>query len=327
MTTAGFLRELELFAHFAPSQLERLAGSLSWETHGDGASIVRYGEETHEAYLVQRGVVSIQRDTRYGAYPLATLAPGALFGETSFVDGGPRTSDALAVGEVEVLGLSPESLGAVASSDPGLEVALYWTFWKSLSAKLRSTNERLAGFFAHGGGAVAPEPLRESGPAQDVRVDLSTKRRLFEEQKLSNMEIHFLTSLSREERFGPGEVIFREGDPGEKLYVVLDGKVRISKSIPGAGEEALAFLERGSYFGEMALIDRLPRSADARAHTEGAVVLAIPRDVLQGILDIRKLSSPRLLKILCGLIAGRLRELDEKIIGWFILAGGDSSLG
>ena len=64
------------------------------------------------------------------------------------------------------------------------------------------------------------------------------------------------------------------------MYVVLEGRVMISKYIPGAGEEALAFLERGDYFGEMALIDNQPRSADAKAHDGGAVVLAIPRDVL-----------------------------------------------
>jgi CRP/FNR family cyclic AMP-dependent transcriptional regulator len=104
--------------------------------------------------------------------------------------------------------------------------------------------------------------------------------------------------------------------------VVLEGRVMISKFIPGAGEEALAFLERGGYFGEMALIDNETRSADAKAHEGGAVVLVISREVLEGILDINKVSSIRLLTILCNLVASRLRELDDKIIGWFIIAGG-----
>jgi CRP/FNR family transcriptional regulator, cyclic AMP receptor protein len=137
------------------------------------------------------------------------------------------------------------------------------------------------------------------------------------------MEINFLSSLSRERKFAPGQILFREGDVGDEMYVVLEGRVMISKEIPGVGEEALAFVERGDYFGEMALIENQPRSADAKAHEEGgAVVLAIPREVLNGILDIHKLSSLRLLKILCTLIASRLRELDDKIIGWHILAGG-----
>lgn len=52
------------------------------------------------------------------------------------------------------------------------------------------------------------------------------------------------------------------------------------------------------------------------------MVLAIPRDVLEGILDIDKVTSKRMLTILCSLIAKRLRALDEKIVGWFILSGG-----
>ena len=54
------------------------------------------------------------------------------------------------------------------------------------------------------------------------------------------------------------------------MYVVLEGRVMISKRIPGAGEDALAFLERGDYFGEMALIDDENRSASATAHDDGA---------------------------------------------------------
>jgi CRP/FNR family cyclic AMP-dependent transcriptional regulator len=109
------------------------------------------------------------------------------------------------------------------------------------------------------------------------------------------------------------------------MYVLLEGRVMISKFIPGAGEEALAFLERGDYFGEMALIDNVQRSADATASDRGAVVLAIPREVLEGILDINRVSSLRLLRLLCTMVAGRLRELDDKIIGWFILAGGSAT--
>ena len=128
-------------------------------------------------------------------------------------------------------------------------------------------------------------------------------------------------------KFGPDEFIFREGEEGDHLYIVLAGRVMISKEIVGAGEEALAFLERGDYFGEMALIDNKPRSADAKAHSEGAVVLAIPSEVLEGILDIQKVSSLRLLRILCSLISKRLREIDDKLVGWFIFnAGAGESL-
>ena len=133
--------------------------------------------------------------------------------------------------------------------------------------------------------------------------------------------------MSTEKRLAPGEILFREGDVGDQLYVVLDGRVEIRKDLRVASEDALAVMERGDYFGEMALIDRKPRSAAARAHAEGAVVLAIPSQVLSNILDPDKVSSLRLLKLLCGLVAKRLREINNRLIASFILkvSSGDAA--
>lgn len=322
MSIAEQLGQFPVFSHARPDALKRIAPCFSRESFSADAKILRYGEESQDVYVICQGCVRIERTTPYGVFVLATLEKGDLFGETSFIDRGVRTTDAVATEEVEVLALSPLALNAAATDDLQLQVIMYWAFWKSLSEKLRRTNERLTRFFSESG--KPPEaPSRETSTSVDeLRIDLSAKRQLFLEQKLSNMEIHFLASLSKEQGFGPGETIFREGAAGDTMFVVLDGKVMISKEIPGAGEEALAFLERGDYFGEMALIDNTTRSADAKAHDGGAVVLAIPREVLSGILDIEKVSSVRLLTILCSLIARRLRELDEKIIGWYILAGG-----
>ena len=118
-----------------------------------------------------------------------------------------------------------------------------------------------------------------------------------------------------------GERLFEEGDDGHEMYVVLDGKVLISKYIPGAGEEALAILERGDFFGEMSLIDGEPRSADARAHGGQLTVLALDQGTIQEMLSLDPQASLDLLRLLCRLVAKRLREIDEKVIGWRIMSG------
>lgn len=326
MTPQALLRSWDLFSHFTDEQLARLGQCLARSRFPDGAAVVREGEATGDAYVVASGSVRVQRQTPYGLFSLATIGPGEIFGEASFVDGGGRSGDALTLAETELLALNPVAVAAQIERDQGFAVALYWTFWKSLSRKLRLTNEKLTHFFADSArpASAATDQVAESGG--DFRVDLAAKRKLFQEQKLSVMEINFLSSLSRERKLAPNQMLFREGEPGSEMYVILEGRVMISKFIPGAGEEALAFLERGDYFGEMALIDNQPRSADAKAHDGGAVVLAIPRDVIEGLLDIhRSVSSLRLLKILCTLVARRLRELDDKIIGWYILAGGSGN--
>ena len=322
MDLEDYLRQWEVFSHFSAPQISQLAASLTRQHFAKGHVVFREADPSLEAYLIESGEIRIQRKTPYGRFSLAALQSGSLFGETSFVDREPRSGDAVASQESEVLALSPDSLEAQLESDPRFKLALYWSFWKSLSAKLRKTNDNLTQFFSETGKPPTSPPAAHRDATGEFHVDLASKRKLFQEQKLSNLEINFLTSLSREKKFAPNQVIFREGDEGDSLYVVLEGRVMISKYIPGAGEEALAFLERGGYFGEMALIDNAPRSADAKAHEGGAVVLAIPREVLEGILDINTISSIRLLTILCNLVASRLRELDDKIIGWFIIAGG-----
>jgi CRP-like cAMP-binding protein len=318
----NLLERWEIFSHFTEPQLAQLAQCISRRVIPPGAAVVKEGERTHAAYLIQSGGIRIQRKTPYGLFSLAVLQPGTLFGETSFVDREPRSGDAITTGETELFALDPDALQALMEKDQRFQLALYWTFWKSLSSKLRQTNQNLTHFFSETGRPPSTEASTGGSTTGEFRVDMASKRKLFQEQKLSNMEINFLTSLSKERKFGSNQVIFREGEMGNELYVVLEGRVMISKYIPGAGEEALAFLERGGYFGEMALIDHEPRSADAKAHEDGAVVLAIPREVVEGILDIHKISSIRLLTILCHLVASRLRELDEKVIGWFIIAGG-----
>jgi hypothetical protein len=68
-----------------------------------------------------------------------------------------------------------------------------------------------------------------------------------------------------EEEFAPGDVIFREGDPGDRMYAVLDGAVEVFHQEGDGPEILIATLERGQYLGEMALLSNAPRVASARA--------------------------------------------------------------
>ncbi len=325
MQTLEILRGSKLLSHLNDRQLECLSGLSALRRVAAGESLFPTDDGSFDVYLVARGALRVCLPTTAGLFELAELRPGELFGEINFIDRLGRSGEIRCTSAADLLVFDSADLRVQADLDPAFELAVYWCFWKSLSAKLRRTNLLLSRFFSpdrHAGG-YPPEP-EAAGPVRQVHLDIAAKRGLFEEQKLSAMEINFLASLSREEAFGPGEMIFREGEPGRRMYVVLDGKVMISKNIPGAGEEALSFLERGDYFGEMALIDKEARSADAKAHQEqGAVVLSVPAEVVEGILDIQKVSSIRLLKLLCQMVCGRLRNLNAKLTGWYLLAGGD----
>lgn len=109
-----------------------------------------------------------------------------------------------------------------------------------------------------------------------------------------------------------GALIFAEGAVGDKVYLIIEGAVRISRQVPGMGEEALAVLKAGDYFGEMALIDDFPRSADARAHQE-CRLFSISKDHLADLLFVDRDLAYDLLWNFVRTLAGRLRETNDKM--------------
>jgi NADH dehydrogenase len=86
----------------------------------------------------------------------------------------------------------------------------------------------------------------------------------------------------RREYFEPGQVIFREGDRGDWLYVLTEGEVEVAKSVPGGGEQPVRRLGPGECFGEMALVSDMARSATVRA-VSATNVLAIDREAFQAM--------------------------------------------
>jgi CRP/FNR family cyclic AMP-dependent transcriptional regulator len=121
-----------------------------------------------------------------------------------------------------------------------------------------------------------------------------------------------VASIASEESHAAGHMLFREGDPGDKLYVIVEGKTRISRRVPGMGEEALAVLGPGSSFGEMALIDEVPRSADAIIH-ERSKLLVLSKEALQDLMFLDKELAYEVLWNTVRILSRRLRETNDKM--------------
>lgn len=116
-----------------------------------------------------------------------------------------------------------------------------------------------------------------------------------------------------------GTFLFSEGDEGDEMFIVMRGKVRISKQVPGIGEEALAILEAGQSFGEMAIIEDSPRSADAIAHS-GCEVLVISRRRLDELMFTDKDLAYVLLWGFVHTLSSRLRETSDKLKAFFAIS-------
>ena len=109
---------------------------------------------------------------------------------------------------------------------------------------------------------------------------------------------------------GAGEVIFREGDPGNLLYLVGEGSVKISKSGRGGEQETLGYIQPGNFFGEMALLDGQPRSAMATAVGE-TLLGTVDEPTFRHILD---LAPSRLHMNFLRSVTERLRSVNAHFI-------------
>ena len=130
---------------------------------------------------------------------------------------------------------------------------------------------------------------------------------------LGNEQIRHVMQVGEHHQYKCNEFIFREDDKGDRIYLVLSGAVRISRQVPGMGEEALAVLKAGSAFGEMALIDGSPRSADALAH-ENCELFVIENAQLDSLMFTDRVLATEILWKLVRMLTSRLRQTNDKMV-------------
>ena len=109
-----------------------------------------------------------------------------------------------------------------------------------------------------------------------------------------------------EKKLNPGEVLFEEGDKGEVMYLIREGKIKITKG-KGEDEKVLAVLKEGDFFGEMSIIESAPRSASAIAVTPVSL-LVIDKETFKS-----KIKENPLIEYVLETLSRRLRTADEQM--------------
>ena len=129
---------------------------------------------------------------------------------------------------------------------------------------------------------------------------------------LDDDELKQVAEVCREEKFASGDFIFREGEHGNRLYLIVAGEVRISRDVPGIGEEALAILKPGALFGEMAVFDRTERSTHAISNGP-TTLLTIGRPDFEMLLDFNRELAYKVLWACVRLVSSRLRSTNDSL--------------
>lgn len=152
-----------------------------------------------------------------------------------------------------------------------------------------------------------------------MSTDLLKKVYLFDGLTMS--ELVEVLKTCNQEKYPKDKIIFLEGDTGDRCYIIEEGEIRISKYVPNVGEEALAVLKPGSYFGEMALIDGSTRSASAIANMD-STCLVIKKADLDRLINENKDLGNKILWAFCKTLSSRLRETNEKISSFLAMTAG-----
>ncbi len=131
--------------------------------------------------------------------------------------------------------------------------------------------------------------------------------------EMSESDIALMADAMRRRNYRRGEVIFRQEDPGNALYVIESGTVKISRQGEDGREITLTLLHSGEYFGELALLDDEPRSADAIA-VEASTVHLLPKAEFTSFLLAHPHVALQMLKTMSHTYVRRLTDAVEDAV-------------
>jgi CRP-like cAMP-binding protein len=142
-------------------------------------------------------------------------------------------------------------------------------------------------------------------------IALETLRRLASLRAFPDDELHVLLGAASARAVPAGEVLLREGDPGRSCLVIARGEVEVLKAV-GDAERVIAVLPEGTLLGQVALVDRSPRTATVRARTQVAV-LELDRDVFESLLHAHSPLALRFQEQIAIAGARQLRNSTEAL--------------
>lgn len=319
MHRVQLLRRVSLFQGLTSRDLSVIAKRLHKMAVEQGNTIIKAGDTGDSLMLVDEGRAGVYRDKQL----LGELKLGDCFGEMAILTNSARTATIKAEENMVLWRLDSSVFFDMMFDQTSIAVEMM----KLLSRRLRSelergqgkgqaseveqgqvldkNNEAARSELALAQAEAAAAALQEPEGARELTRDEMILRRILVLQKIDLFahlgpdDFIWLAQMVDEVAYEPGEAICRAGDFGDTMYGIIEGSIRVHR-----GSEEFALLGEGAFFGEMAIIDSGPRSADCTAK-EPTVLLQLHRDLVLSFC----FQNIDVLRSMMRVIADRLRGM------------------
>jgi CRP-like cAMP-binding protein len=258
------IRRVRAFAGLGDEECDAVLGVLRAQRGNPGDTLFREGDPGEALMIVLEGQLVARVRTQAGTEEeVARLGPGEVVGEMAFIDAEPRSATVSTPGGATVVTFTRSALGALKKSAPRVAAAIQRNVLLDVARRLRDAGEKLS----EGAAGTTPKSLRGDVPAQRSARAL-TPEQLRSIPALASYgpeDIELLSYIATLRSFPSGSAIMREGSEGDACFLIASGKVAVSRATSAS---ALAQLGPGSLVGQLALLDRAPRSATVTAQTD-----------------------------------------------------------
>jgi CRP-like cAMP-binding protein len=311
------LRRVPIFADLSDEDCDVVLRVLKARRGRPGDTLVREGEPGDTLMIVVEGQLEASVTTSGGAQARLSIIPaGHIVGELAFLDASPRAATVTTPTGATVLEFSRQALLLLCRDRPKIAASIQRNVLADLSQRVRAVEGTQGRAPA---ASAAPASLRSVSLPRESVVPVSArpKGRPVTAAALraipilathSNEDLELLAYAATLRGFAKGEVLMHEGAVGDAAYLIVNGSVSVTRrGSPGI----VATLETGALVGQLALLDRAPRSATVTAGSD-TTTLELRADVVQNLLRASSPLALRFQREIAGAAARHLRAATAR---------------
>ena len=283
------LRRVRPFADLVDDECDAVLAVLRARRGNPGDVLFQQGDRGDTLLVVLDGELV----AKVGGEQVARLGPGEVVGEMAFVDAEPRSATVSAPSGATVLEFSREALAALRTTKPRAAASIQRNVLVDVARRLRDAS----------GASGPPNSLRGAPVSLRRSARGLTAEQLRAVPALATYteeDLDLLAYIAQLRTFAGGDVIMSEGTFGDACWLLLSGEVSVLRDA-----QSIARLGPGALVGQLALLDRAPRSATVRATTETAT-LEVRADAFTNLV---RASSPIALRFQWQVALAGVRQL------------------